>query len=115
MGEAEQYCEQRGRLQPGNRLSCQARIQGDVRIAGERYYSEWKVRDQLGLQSGDPVDDQVLAVKSREVVRAYREDYYPDVAVKWRIDPADPGRGLARVILEVFEGGRARVRGARVK
>ena len=32
MGEAEQYCEQRGRLQPGNRLSCQARIQGDVRI-----------------------------------------------------------------------------------
>jgi uncharacterized 2Fe-2S/4Fe-4S cluster protein (DUF4445 family) len=32
MGEAEQHCQQRGRLQPGNRLSCQARIQGDVRI-----------------------------------------------------------------------------------
>jgi uncharacterized 2Fe-2S/4Fe-4S cluster protein (DUF4445 family) len=32
MGEAEQYCLQRGRLEPGNRLSCQAKIVGDVRI-----------------------------------------------------------------------------------
>jgi uncharacterized 2Fe-2S/4Fe-4S cluster protein (DUF4445 family) len=32
VGEAEQYCEERGRLRPGNRLSCQARILGDVRI-----------------------------------------------------------------------------------
>ena len=32
MGEAEQYCLERGRLQAGNRLSCQARILGDVRI-----------------------------------------------------------------------------------
>ncbi len=31
-GEAEQYCEQRGRLRPGNRLSCQAKLLGDVRI-----------------------------------------------------------------------------------
>jgi uncharacterized 2Fe-2S/4Fe-4S cluster protein (DUF4445 family) len=31
-GEAEHYCEERGRLRPGNRLSCQARILGDVRI-----------------------------------------------------------------------------------
>jgi len=28
MNEAEQYCEERGRLRPGNRLSCQARILG---------------------------------------------------------------------------------------
>ena len=32
MGETEQYCLERGRLDPGNRLSCQAKIQGDVRI-----------------------------------------------------------------------------------
>jgi uncharacterized 2Fe-2S/4Fe-4S cluster protein (DUF4445 family) len=32
MGESEQYCLQRGRLDPGNRLSCQAKILGDVRI-----------------------------------------------------------------------------------
>ncbi|MGD8357534.1 MAG: ASKHA domain-containing protein, partial [Lysobacterales bacterium] len=32
MGEAEAYCLQRGRLQPGNRLSCQAKILGDVRV-----------------------------------------------------------------------------------
>ncbi|NNK34169.1 MAG: 2Fe-2S iron-sulfur cluster binding domain-containing protein, partial [Xanthomonadales bacterium] len=32
VGEAEQYCRQRGRLRDGNRLSCQARILGDVRI-----------------------------------------------------------------------------------
>jgi len=32
MGEAEQYCLERGRLEPGNRLSCQAKILGDVRI-----------------------------------------------------------------------------------
>jgi uncharacterized 2Fe-2S/4Fe-4S cluster protein (DUF4445 family) len=32
MGEAERYCGQRGRLQPGLRLSCQAKVLGDVRI-----------------------------------------------------------------------------------
>jgi uncharacterized 2Fe-2S/4Fe-4S cluster protein (DUF4445 family) len=32
MGEAEQYCLKRGRLEAGNRLSCQAKILGDVRI-----------------------------------------------------------------------------------
>jgi uncharacterized 2Fe-2S/4Fe-4S cluster protein (DUF4445 family) len=32
MGAAEEYCRQRGRLNPGNRLSCQAKILGDVRI-----------------------------------------------------------------------------------
>ena len=32
MGEAEQYCLQRGRLKPGHRLSCQAAVEGDVRI-----------------------------------------------------------------------------------
>ena len=31
-GDDEQYCEQRGRLRSGNRLSCQAKILGDVRI-----------------------------------------------------------------------------------
>jgi len=32
VGEAETACAQRGRLRPGSRLSCQARILGDVRI-----------------------------------------------------------------------------------
>jgi uncharacterized 2Fe-2S/4Fe-4S cluster protein (DUF4445 family) len=32
MGEAEDYCAKRGRLRSGNRLSCQAKILGDVRI-----------------------------------------------------------------------------------
>jgi uncharacterized 2Fe-2S/4Fe-4S cluster protein (DUF4445 family) len=32
IGEAEAYCLQRGRLQPGNRLSCQAQILGDIRV-----------------------------------------------------------------------------------
>jgi len=32
MSETELYCQQRGRLEPGNRLSCQAKILGDVRI-----------------------------------------------------------------------------------
>jgi uncharacterized 2Fe-2S/4Fe-4S cluster protein (DUF4445 family) len=32
MGEDEKYCRQRGRLQMGNRLSCQAKILADVRI-----------------------------------------------------------------------------------
>ncbi len=32
MSETEQFCLQRGRLDAGNRLSCQARILGDVRV-----------------------------------------------------------------------------------
>jgi uncharacterized 2Fe-2S/4Fe-4S cluster protein (DUF4445 family) len=32
MGESEQHCRDRGRLREGNRLSCQAKVRGDVRI-----------------------------------------------------------------------------------
>ena len=32
MGEDEQYCLRRGRLKDGNRLSCQSKILGDIRI-----------------------------------------------------------------------------------
>jgi len=32
MNEDEEYCLQRGRLDPGHRLSCQSRILGDIRI-----------------------------------------------------------------------------------
>ncbi len=32
VNEDEQYCMQRGRLDPGNRLSCQSKILGDIRI-----------------------------------------------------------------------------------
>jgi uncharacterized 2Fe-2S/4Fe-4S cluster protein (DUF4445 family) len=32
IGEAELFCRDRGRLKAGNRLSCQARILGDIRI-----------------------------------------------------------------------------------
>lgn len=53
MGEAEQHCLQRGRLQAGNRLSCQALILGDVRIdvpAGSQVHrqvvrKEYEARD----------------------------------------------------------------------
>jgi uncharacterized 2Fe-2S/4Fe-4S cluster protein (DUF4445 family) len=32
MGESEEYCQHRGRMSSGNRLSCQAQVLGDVRI-----------------------------------------------------------------------------------
>jgi uncharacterized 2Fe-2S/4Fe-4S cluster protein (DUF4445 family) len=32
LSEDERYCQERGRLKPGNRLSCQAKILGDIKI-----------------------------------------------------------------------------------
>jgi len=53
MSETEEYCLQRGRLDAGNRLSCQAKILGDVRIdvpAGSQVHhqvvrKDYEVRD----------------------------------------------------------------------
>ena len=67
MGEAEKYCLERGRLQPGNRLSCQAEILGDIRIdvpAGSQVHQQVVRKDH---EARDIELDPVLRLHFIEV------------------------------------------------
>jgi len=67
MGEDEQYCRQRGRLGAGHRLSCQAKILGDVRIdvpAGSQVHQQVVRKD---FEAHDIELDPVLHLYFTEV------------------------------------------------
>jgi uncharacterized 2Fe-2S/4Fe-4S cluster protein (DUF4445 family) len=67
MGEDEQYCRQRGRLGAGHRLSCQAKILGDVRIdvpAGSQVHHQVVRKD---FEAHDIELDPVLHLYFTEV------------------------------------------------
>lgn len=78
-------------------------------INGAEYVDNRKIRELLAIGPGDPVDDSVLAVKSREVTEFYRKKLYPYAALSWTID-VEPGAGVADVTIRVEEGRRAKIK-----
>jgi len=85
------------------------RLKEPPRIVGVDHLSESKVRKLLDLQVEDPVDDQVLGVRSQAVVEKYRENYFPNVAVTCKIDETGCPDGYARVTVTVQENKRSSV------
>ncbi len=90
MSETEQFCLQRGRLQAGNRLSCQARILGDVRIdvpAGSQVHhqvvrKDFEARDieldpvvHLYFVEVEPPDMHAAAGDLQRLQRALEQDW----------------------------------------
>jgi outer membrane protein insertion porin family len=91
-------------------LSNKYQMVNPVRIQGCDYYRESKFREYLGLYPGDLVDDQVLGTRVKQIIDKYRQDYFPDVKVTWKIDETDRAAGTADVTVKVEEGLRAKVR-----
>jgi len=80
-----------------------------ITIKGARTMSNKKIRKKLELGPGDPVDDSVMAVKSRAVIEAYRKKNFPDARLVWGIEE-DEAAGKADVTVTIQEGKRARVK-----
>ncbi|MDD4871027.1 MAG: outer membrane protein assembly factor BamA [Kiritimatiellae bacterium] len=81
-----------------------------ITVTGCDYFREGKILDLIGLQPGDLVDDQVMGVRTQQVIEKYRKDYFPDISVTWKIAEIDHTRGTAKVAVQIKEGNRAKVK-----
>ncbi|NQU40985.1 MAG: outer membrane protein assembly factor BamA [Lentisphaerae bacterium] len=81
-----------------------------VIFTGSRHLREKKLRSLLDLGLGDRVDDHVLGVRTRAIRDAFRDDYYPDVALTWDIEETDHAQGLARLLVHIESGARSKVK-----
>lgn len=77
-------------------------------VEGAEYSSNRRVRDLLDLKIGDRVDDNTLAVHAQKVYEHYRNRYFPNPRLTWRMD-VDEDTGRADVHVRVQEGKRAGV------
>lgn len=80
-----------------------------VVVSGADRYSADRIRDILGLEPSDLVDDQVMGVRVQKLLAAYRDDHYADSSATWKIAEADREVGTAMVSVEVNEGRKATV------
>ena len=85
------------------------RLMAPPRVVGVDHLSESKVRKLLDLHEEDPVDDQVLGVRSQAVLDEYRKSYFPGAEVTWAIDETGCPEGYAQVTVTVRENRRSSV------
>ena len=85
------------------------RLAEPVQVVGADHMRDKKIRELLGLQPDDFVDDQVLGASALKVVDAYREKRFEEPHVTWAIDPLDAAEGLARVTVTIQEGRTTKV------
>lgn len=78
-------------------------------IEGAKEYSEQRIIDELNLKKGDYVDDSILGIRSRKVIKLYNDDYYADTKVTWKIEETDAAQGIVKVRVMIDEGSRSRV------
>ena len=77
-----------------------------VGIVGATVLSERKVRDLLGLDPGDFVDDATVAARVVKVREEYHKKLYGLAKVAGRLDVTDKAKGLATVTVTIQEGAR---------
>jgi outer membrane protein insertion porin family len=90
------------------------RLVSAVRVIGNERFSDRKILKWLALESGEMVDDQIMGVKSLEVIKKYREKGYGDVSVSWDFVVKNPDRGTAKAILVIDEGPERKLEGVTV-
>jgi outer membrane protein insertion porin family len=86
------------------------RLAAPVEIVGAERYRQGRMRDWIGLEPGDVVDDQVLGAKTRKLIQEYRKDYFANAEASWTIEPVDRAEGLAKVTVRIVEEDRIKVK-----
>ncbi len=79
-------------------------------VTGAKGLSGTTVRDLLGLEGGDYVDDPLVAARISKVREEYRKKLYPDIKMDGRLEVLDPAIGTARLTIRIAEGVRRGVR-----
>ncbi|HKL21030.1 MAG TPA: hypothetical protein VJ904_04445, partial [Tichowtungia sp.] len=64
------------------------RLRG-IEVVGAEGIGNRKIKDELGLELGDYVDEAIVGEKIRQVEAYCRRNKYPDASVSWTLNP-DP-------------------------
>src|ERR1700693_5529885 len=81
----------------------------EVAIQGNEVIKTKRIRKELNLKTGSPLDEQALEQARQKVVEMYQKRGYPDTDVQYKVD-VNEERGTAKVTFAISEGRKAVVK-----
>jgi outer membrane protein insertion porin family len=81
----------------------------EVAIQGNEAVGTKRIRRELNLKTGSPLDEQALEQARQKVVELYQRRGFPDTDVQYKVDMNEE-RGTARVTFAISEGRKAVVK-----
>jgi outer membrane protein insertion porin family len=81
----------------------------EVAIQGNEAVKTKRIRRELNLKTGSPLDEQALEQARQKVVELYQKRGFPDTDVQYKVDTNEE-RGTARVTFAISEGRKAVVK-----
>jgi outer membrane protein insertion porin family len=81
----------------------------EVAIQGNEVIKAKRIRRELNLKTGTPLDEQALEQARQKVVEMYQRRGYPDTDVQYKVD-VNEERGTAKVTFAISEGHKAVVK-----
>jgi outer membrane protein insertion porin family len=81
----------------------------EVTIQGNQIVNTKRLRRELNLKTGSPLDEQALETARQKLVDLYQKRGYPDTDVQYKVD-VNEDRGTARVIFAVSEGQKSLIK-----
>ena len=81
----------------------------EIAIQGNEVVKTKRIRRELGLKTGAPLDEQALEQARQKVVELYQKRGYPDTDVQYKVETNEE-RGTARVTFAISEGRKAVVK-----
>jgi outer membrane protein insertion porin family len=81
----------------------------EVAIQGNEAIKTQRIRRELNLKTGTPLDEQALEQARQKVVEMYQRRGYPDTDVQYKVD-VNEERGTAKVTFAISEGHKAVVK-----
>jgi outer membrane protein insertion porin family len=81
----------------------------EIVIQGNQIVKAKRLRRELNLKTGSPLDEQALEQARQKLVELYQKRGYPDTDVQYKVD-VNEDRGTARVTFAVSEGQKSVVK-----
>ncbi len=85
----------------------------EVAIQGNQLVKTQRLRHELNLKTGGPLDEQALEKARQKLVDLYQKRGYPDTDVQYKVN-VNEDRGTASVTFAISEGQRSVVRAIRI-
>lgn len=83
-------------------------VVGDIIIEGNERFSSRRLRREMSMEPGQPLNDEQLELDRQAIVAYYNTKGFSDIDVQYKVE-IDESRGTAIVTYAVFEGGRSDV------
>jgi len=80
-----------------------------IRVLGAKEMGETKIRDLIGLNPGDYLDEPTVSARVVKLTEEYRKRLYSGAVINWAIESVDAKRGLVSLTIRVREGDQARI------